>query len=81
MQPQKLGFKLKNLSRMRRRETLVRAAEGEVLTVSKVGVINTFDHPDTVVPRPFRATAVDGSLTLSLAPPWLRSYISTLVSS
>jgi alpha-N-arabinofuranosidase len=46
----------------------VRAAEGEVLTVSKVGVINTFDHPDTVVPRPFRATAVDRSLTLSLAP-------------
>jgi alpha-L-arabinofuranosidase len=46
----------------------VKSAAGETLTASKVDSVNTFDAPNTVVPKPFFAKAQDGKLTLKLAP-------------
>jgi alpha-L-arabinofuranosidase len=44
------------------------AASGETLTAPKVDSINTFDVPDTVVPKPISAKAQGGKLTLKLEP-------------
>jgi alpha-N-arabinofuranosidase len=43
-------------------------AAGETLTASTVDSVNTFDAPNTVVPKPVSAKAQDGKLTLKLAP-------------
>jgi alpha-L-arabinofuranosidase len=43
-------------------------ATGEVLTAAKIDAVNTFERPDSVVPRPYKATAKDGKLVLHLAP-------------
>jgi alpha-L-arabinofuranosidase len=45
-----------------------KSAAGETLSASKVDSVNTFDAPNTVVPKPFSAKAQDGKLTLKLAP-------------
>jgi alpha-N-arabinofuranosidase len=45
-----------------------KSATGETLTASKVDSVNTFDAPNTVVPKPVSAKAQDGKLTLELAP-------------
>lgn len=41
---------------------------GETLTAPKVDSMNTFDRPNTVVPKPFSAKAQGGKLTLKLEP-------------
>ncbi len=43
-----------------------RAAAGTVLTAPKVNAINTFEAPDTVVPRPISGRAANGAVTLQL---------------
>jgi alpha-N-arabinofuranosidase len=45
-----------------------KSAAGEMLTASKVDSVNTFDAPNTVVPKPASANAQDGKLTLKLGP-------------
>jgi len=45
-----------------------KSASGETLTAPKVDSVNTFDAPNTVVPRPFSARAQGGKLTLKLEP-------------
>ena len=45
-----------------------KSAAGETLTASKVDSVNTFNAPNTVVPKPVSAKAQDGKLTLKLAP-------------
>jgi alpha-N-arabinofuranosidase len=45
-----------------------KAASGETLTAPKVDSINTFDAPNTVVPKPISAKAQGGKLTLKLEP-------------
>lgn len=45
-----------------------KVASGEILTAPKVDSINTFDAPDTVVPKPISAKAQGGKLTLKLEP-------------
>ncbi len=45
-----------------------KSAAGETLTAPKVDSVNTFDVPNTVVPKPVSAKAQDGKLTLELAP-------------
>jgi alpha-N-arabinofuranosidase len=45
-----------------------KSTAGEMLTASKVDSVNTFDAPNTVVPKPVSAKAQDGKLTLELAP-------------
>ena len=45
-----------------------KSAAGETLTAPKVDSVNTFDAPNTVVPKPISAKAQDGKLTLDLAP-------------
>src|SRR5213592_2579614 len=45
-----------------------KSAAGETLSASKVDSVNTFDAPNTVVPKPFSAKAQDGKLTLKLEP-------------
>ena len=45
-----------------------KSASGETLTAPKVDSVNTFDVPNTVVPKPVSAKAQDGKLTLELAP-------------
>ncbi len=45
-----------------------KSASGETLTAPKVDSVNTFDAPNTVVPRPFSAKAQGGRLTLKLEP-------------
>ena len=44
----------------------VRSARGEVLTAPNVNSINTYDAPDTVVPRPISGTLRGGSLRVEL---------------
>jgi alpha-N-arabinofuranosidase len=46
----------------------IKAASGEVLTAGNVNAINTFATPDTVAPRPFKASAAHGRLVLELLP-------------
>jgi alpha-N-arabinofuranosidase len=45
-----------------------KSAAGETLTAPKVDSVNTFDAPNTVVPKAISAKAQDGKLTLELAP-------------
>ncbi len=45
-----------------------KSAAGETLTAPKVDSVNTFDAPNTVVPKPISAKAQDGKLTLKLEP-------------
>jgi alpha-L-arabinofuranosidase len=45
-----------------------KSAAGETLTAPKVDSVNTFDAPNTVVPKPISAKTQDGKLTLELAP-------------
>lgn len=45
-----------------------RSATGETLTAPKVDTVNTFDAPNTVVPKPISAKADAGKLTVTLAP-------------
>jgi alpha-N-arabinofuranosidase len=45
-----------------------KSASGETLTGPSVDSINTFDAPNTVVPKPISAQAQDGKLTLQLQP-------------
>src|SRR5690242_13880016 len=46
----------------------VNSAAGETLTAPKVDSVNTFDAPNTVVPKPFSAKGQAGKLTLKLEP-------------
>jgi alpha-N-arabinofuranosidase len=46
----------------------IRSATGETLTAPKVDSVNTFEAPDTVVPKPIAAKAQGGKLSLTLAP-------------
>jgi alpha-L-arabinofuranosidase len=45
-----------------------KSAVGETLTASKVDSINTFDAPNTVVPKPIAARVQGGKLALKLEP-------------
>lgn len=45
-----------------------KSAAGETLTAPKVDSLNSFDAPDTVVPKPISAKAEGGKLVLKLAP-------------
>ncbi len=45
-----------------------RSAMGLVLTADRVDAINTFDAPKSVEPKPFSASAANGSLVLHLPP-------------
>jgi alpha-L-arabinofuranosidase len=45
-----------------------KSASGETLTAPKVDSVNTFDAPNTVVPKPISARAQGGKLTLRLDP-------------
>ena len=45
-----------------------KSATGQTLTAPAVDSINTFDAPNTVVPKPISANAVGGKLVLKLAP-------------
>jgi len=45
-----------------------KSATGETLTAPKVDSINTFDAPNTVLPKPFSAKTEGGKLTLKLDP-------------
>jgi len=44
------------------------SASGETLTAPKVDSVNTFDAPNTVVPKPVAAKVQNGKLTLKLEP-------------
>ena len=43
-------------------------AEGEVLTAASFNTVNTYEAPDAVAPKPVRAAARNGKLTLNLPP-------------
>jgi alpha-L-arabinofuranosidase len=45
-----------------------KSVAGETLTAPKVDSVNTFDAPNTVVPKPFTARAQGGKLVLKLEP-------------
>jgi alpha-N-arabinofuranosidase len=45
-----------------------RAASGETLTAAKVDSVNTFEAPDTVVPKPISAKVEGAKLALKLEP-------------
>ncbi len=45
-----------------------KSASGETLTAPKVDSVNTFDKPDTVMPKPISAKATGGKLMLNLEP-------------
>jgi alpha-L-arabinofuranosidase len=45
-----------------------KSAAGETLTAPKVDIVNTFDAPNTVVPKPVSAQAQNGKLILNLPP-------------
>jgi alpha-N-arabinofuranosidase len=45
-----------------------KSAVGETLTAPRVDSVNTFDAPNTVVPKPFSAKAQGGKLSLRLEP-------------
>jgi alpha-N-arabinofuranosidase len=46
----------------------VKAVAGETLTAPKVDSVNTFEAPNTVVPKPLTATLVGGSLHATVEP-------------
>jgi alpha-N-arabinofuranosidase len=43
-----------------------KSAAGEVLTAAKVDAVNSFEAPNTVVPKPIRGTVAKGAVTLEL---------------
>ncbi len=43
-------------------------AEGEVLTAASFNTVNTYEAPDAVAPKPFSASAQNGSVMLRLPP-------------
>jgi len=45
-----------------------KSVSGETLTAPKVDSVNTFDAPNTVVPKPFSAKVQNGKLLLKLEP-------------
>ena len=45
-----------------------KSALGQTLTAPKVDSVNTFESPDTVVPKPISASAQGGKLILQLEP-------------
>jgi alpha-N-arabinofuranosidase len=45
-----------------------KSVAGETLSASKVDSVNTFDAPDTVVPKPISANIQDGKLIMKLDP-------------
>jgi alpha-N-arabinofuranosidase len=45
-----------------------KSATGETLSAPKVDSVNTFEAPNTVVPKPISAKMQDGKLTLTLEP-------------
>jgi alpha-N-arabinofuranosidase len=45
-----------------------KSASGETLTAPKVDSVNTFEAPNTVVPKPISAKAQGGKLILQLEP-------------
>src|SRR5204862_8087965 len=45
-----------------------KSASGETLTAPKVDSVNTFESPNTVVPKPISAKVQGGKLTLKLEP-------------
>ena len=45
-----------------------KSAVGETLTAPKVDSVNTFEAPNTVVPKPYSTTVQGGKLTLKLEP-------------
>jgi len=45
-----------------------KSANGETLTAAKVDSVNTFEAPNTVVPKPITANVHGGKLTLKLQP-------------
>ncbi len=48
--------------------TAAKSAVGETLTAPKVDSVNTFDRPNTVIPKPISAKANNGKLILKLEP-------------
>jgi alpha-N-arabinofuranosidase len=48
--------------------TNAKSASGETLTAPKVDSVNTFEAPNTVVPKPISARAQGGKLILQLEP-------------
>ena len=44
------------------------SATGETLTATKVDSVNTFDAPNTILPKPISAKARNGKLTIKLDP-------------
>jgi alpha-N-arabinofuranosidase len=48
--------------------TTAKSATGETLTAPKVDSVNTYDAPNTVVPKPIAAKAAGGKLSLKLDP-------------
>jgi alpha-L-arabinofuranosidase len=48
--------------------TAAKSAAGETLTAPRVDSVNTFDSPNTVVPKPVSAKAQGGKVTLKLEP-------------
>ncbi len=65
----KLWLALINLDANRAAELVVKAkaATGETLTADEVNAVNTFAAPNLVAPKPYRATAAGGIVTLKLA--------------
>jgi len=49
-------------------DTAAKSALGDTLTAPKVDSVNTFDAPNTVVPKPVTASVQGGKLTLNLEP-------------
>ena len=45
-----------------------KSASGETLTAPQVDSVNTFEAPNTVVPKPISAKAQGGKLVLQLEP-------------
>jgi alpha-N-arabinofuranosidase len=48
--------------------TTAKSAVGETLTAPKVDSVNSFDKPNTVVPKPISAKVTNGKLILNLEP-------------
>jgi len=59
-QPVDIGVSLAGIS--------AKSASGETLTAPKVDSVNTFDAPNTVVPKPISANVDRGKITLHLEP-------------
>jgi len=48
--------------------TAAKSAAGETLTAPKVDSVNTFESPNTAVPKPVSAKAQGGKVALKLEP-------------